>query len=106
MLQGKLNSVSYCNFLLLSISIRLLLSHSSHSFNDDYIRKLLAFVKNFSTIYGQCVLFYNVHNLLHIVNDYALFGPLDHVSCFPFENFLGKLKKMLRKPSNPVAQIC
>ena len=106
MLQGKLNSANYRNFLLLSVSLCLLLSHSAHSFNDDYKRKLLTFVKNFSTIYGKYVLSYNVHNLLHVVDDHARFGPLDHVSCFPLENVLGKLKKMLGKPSNPITQIC
>lgn len=105
-LLGKLKPASYRNFLLLSVSIRLLLSQNIYSFSHDYIRKLLhTFVQNFSNIYGKFVLSYNVHNLLHIVDDYAQFGPLDQVSCFPFENFLGNLKKMVRKPTNPLAQI-
>ena len=45
------------------------------------------------------------HSLLHLVDDYSRFGPLDSVSCFPFKNFLGNLKKLARKPSNPIAQI-
>ena len=47
-----------------------------------------------------------MHDLLHIVDDYARFGPLDHVFCFSFENFLEKLKKMVGKSSNPIDQIC
>ena len=30
---------------------------------------------------------------------------LDRVSVFPFENFLGKMKKMVRRPQNPISQV-
>jgi hypothetical protein len=32
-------------------------------------------------------------------------GPLDLFSAFPFENYLGKLKKLIRSPKKPLAQI-
>ncbi len=32
-------------------------------------------------------------------------GPLDQFSAFPFENYLGKLKKLIRSPKKPLAQI-
>ncbi|KAG1681459.1 PiggyBac transposable element-derived protein 4 [Nymphon striatum] len=51
------------------------------------------------------VLVYNVHSLTHIVQDVRRYGPLDNISCFPYEKMLGKLKKMVRRPQNPVAQI-
>jgi len=47
-----------------------------------------------------------VHSLLHLVDDASQYGCLDNVSCFPFENALGKIKRMIRKPQSPVAQIC
>jgi len=34
-----------------------------------------------------------------------VYGPLDNVSEFPFENYMGSLKKMLRKPDKPLQQI-
>ena len=43
-------------------------------------------------------LVYNVHGLLHLADDARRFGA----SVFPFENFLGQLK---RKAQNPIAQI-
>ena len=46
-----------------------------------------------------------LHSLLHTVADARKFGPLSNISCFPFENYLGNLKKLIRKPQNPVAQI-
>lgn len=55
------------------------------------------FVKHFSRLYGESNLTYNVHNLLHLVDDCRKFGTLDSFSAFPFENFLGHMKNhMLR----------
>ncbi len=43
--------------------------------------------------------------LIHIVDDAKSFGPIDTYSCFPFENFLGYIKSMLRSKSKPLEQI-
>ena len=51
------------------------------------------------------MLVYNVHSLIHIVNDVRRYGCLDNISAVPFENYLGKLKKKIRRPQNPIAQI-
>lgn len=48
---------------------------------------------------------HNVHSLLHICDDYEMYGPLDCVSAFPFENYMAHLKIMLRKPSKSLEQI-
>ena len=37
--------------------------------------------------------------------DVLRFGPLDYFSCFPFENFLYRLKRFIRNSSNPLAQL-
>ena len=65
------------------------------------------FVKHFVKIYGDRVLAYNVHSLLHLVDYAELFGSLDNISCFPFENFLGILKQLIRKHQkmNHISQI-
>ena len=99
-LLDKLKSALYRNFLLLLVSLRVLLAPDVYSLDNKYKQELIfTFVQNFSRLYGKFVLTYNVQSLLHIVDDYALFGNLDNVSCFPFENFFGCLKKMVRKPS-------
>jgi len=36
--------------------------------------------------------------LLHLLQDVRNYGALDNVSAFPFESFLGKLKKKVRRP--------
>ena len=51
------------------------------------------------------MLVYNVHGLVHLAEDARRFGCLDNISAFPFENVLGKLKRMVRKPSFPLQQI-
>ena len=86
--------------------MRVLLDSDMHGLNYDFVEQLLqVFVANFSNIYGCKTISYNVHSLLYIVDDAQRLGPLSSISCFPFENYLGNLKKLIRKPQNPVAQI-
>lgn len=93
------------HFFGLSVAMILLLS-PDHAKFINIARKLLDnFVKNFENIYGSHLISHNVHGLTHICDDYEKFGPLDNCSAFPFENFMGSLKKMLRKPDKPLQQI-
>jgi len=69
-------------------------------------RQLLdSFVEHFESIYGRHLISHNIHGLLHLCDDYAKFGPLDQCSTFPFENYMGVLKNMIRKPHKPLEQI-
>ena len=54
---------------------------------------LCALVEQWGKLYGKDMLVYNVHGLTHLAADAMRFGPLDTFSAFPFENFLGKIKK-------------
>jgi len=60
------------------------------------------FVQLAFKIYGQDVLVYNMHSVIHIADDVELFGPLDNSSCFPFENYLRYMNKLICRPSMPV----
>ena len=66
---------------------------------------LRTFVSHFGDIYGKDQLVYNVHGLLHLSHDVQRRGCLDSISAFPFENFLRKVKKFVRKPEYPLAQV-
>lgn len=66
---------------------------------------LIKFVRDFEIMYGHHLLSHNVHCLTHLYDDYCQFGPLDNISAFPFKNYMGSLKKMLRKPDKPLQQI-
>lgn len=48
---------------------------------------------------------YNVHGLIHLVNDVKKFDPLGDFSAFKYENYLQTLKKLLRKYDKPLQQI-
>ena len=94
------------HFLVLSVAIRLLLSSSMCSYYCDYAQKLLiTFVQQADQLYGTEFLVYNVHSLIHIADDARLFGPLDNVSSFPFENYLQYIKKLVKSARQPLMQV-
>ncbi|ODM93427.1 hypothetical protein Ocin01_13254, partial [Orchesella cincta] len=49
------------------------------------------FVSEMEELYGQTSIVYNVHSLLHVHQDALIYGSLDNVSAFPFENYLQKI---------------
>ncbi|CAN7938081.1 unnamed protein product [Ixodes hexagonus] len=72
----------------------------------DYAEQLLRlFVRECSVIYGKTSLVHNVHLLIHLTNDSRLLGPLDKFSCFPFENYLRRLKLLVRSGNKPLEQL-
>ena len=92
-LKDSIPKKQYINFLNLSVAMRLLLSPNQND-NVPNIRFLLkAFVEGSKKIYGHSFISYNVHSVLHLPDDYIKFGPLDNVSCFVFENYLGTVVK-------------
>lgn len=48
---------------------------------------------------------YNIHGLLHLVEDVSRFGPLDSHSTFPYENNMMYFRKLCRKPHLQLQQI-
>ena len=105
-LKGRLPARLYKNFMLLSIAMRILLSPALCSDYCDYADKLLkCYVQNFAKLYGPEQVVYNTHSLIHLADDARRFGALDSVSCFPFENHLGTLSKLVRRPQGPVQQL-
>ena len=103
---GILDPVAYYNFMLLSMAIAILVSPKLVATHAGYANTLLqTFVTHYGDLYGKDLIVYNVHGLLHLAQDCKNFGCLDSISAFPFENYLGKLKRFVRKPSHPLAQI-
>ena len=105
-LRNILPAKVYKHFLLLHSAIYILstqvLCHSHLFLAQKLLKK---FVKKCPLLYGQKLLVYNFHNLLHITDDVRKYGPLDSFSCFPFESFLGRLKKLVTSPYLPLEQI-
>jgi len=93
------------NFMALNIAMIILLSPNLGSliqYADDLLNY---FVLTFEQIYGQYLLSSNIHGLIHLVDDYKQYGPLDNCSAFPFENYMKVLKSMLRQPNKPLEQV-
>ena len=105
-LKDKISPAMYKNFLYLSISIRILLKNDSSTEWYDYAENLFkCFVQGIPKIYGNEQLAYNVHSLIHLTDDARKFGSLNNISYFPFENYLGQLKRVVRRPQSPISQI-
>ena len=96
----------YNHFIILNCAIRILTSSKLAKLFADYANDLLVlFVTESERFYGLDIMVYNLHALLHLAGDVKNLGPLDNFSCFPFENKLGELKKLIRKPQYPVQQL-
>ena len=105
-LKGNLSKSVYNNFLLFFVAIHCLASSDLNQSHADYAESSLkAFVKNAIKIYGRGFISYNVHSLIHIASDVKRFGSVYNYSAFPFENFLGHLKRLIRKPHLPLQQV-
>lgn len=105
-LKSAMSYDKYLNFLCLHVATRIL-SHTEY-LNEygNYAYNLLKyFIQTFITLYGEQYASHNIHNLLHIYEDTKIFGILQKFSAFPFENYLQKLKQLIRKGDKPLAQI-
>lgn len=104
--KGILSSEKYIHFLYLHLAIRILCSPTlSKTYSHLARSSLQYFAFQFGEIYGKNHLIYNVHSLIHIVDDCEIHGTLDSSSAFPFETFLGQMKMLVRSPNKVLAQI-
>lgn len=95
----------YLHFLSLHCAIRILVCDSLIHKYIDYAHELLIyFVREFGDLYGREFINHNVHNLIHLTSDVKKFGSLDEFSCFPFENYMHKIKLMVKTSKNPLSQ--
>lgn len=106
-LKNVLDKLKFKHFLLLHSAMKILLSNRA---SDPLLNKganilLHKFVEMGSEIYGQQFVIFNVHGLLHLSDDALNFGNLENVSAFPFENYLYKLKRLVRGKRLQLEQI-
>ena len=92
--------------MLLFVSIYCLSSIFVSAAYCQYSSELLClFVNEIGQLYGEDQYVYNMHGLVHLADDVESYGVLDNFSAFSFESFLGKLKRLVRKPTFPLQQV-
>ena len=85
----------YNNFLYFFVAMRLLLSPSPTTRQIDFANQCLRkYVYDFGVLYGDYHLVYNFQNLIHLADDCSFYkASLNDISAFPFESYIGEIKK-------------
>ena len=96
----------FVNYLSFAVAMKLLLT-DDQSVNLDAIKTLMKnFVRKSSKLYGKSFVSYNIHNMIHLADDYETYGNLEYISSFPFESYLGsEIKGCIRSGYKPLQQI-
>ncbi|CAI6371100.1 unnamed protein product [Macrosiphum euphorbiae] len=97
----------YQHFLLLVVACRILNDPKLCISHANYARELLRkFFELLPSFYGSDSQIMNSHNLIHLADD------VEHaetnqsaISAFTFENYLGKIKRLIKGRNNSLAQL-
>lgn len=96
----------YKHFLKFFVAVRLLSAQATYLVYADFAQQLLdEFVAEYSTIYDPAELVYNVHGVMHIVDDARKYGPLYSFSAYRYENHMREIKKLIKKPQQVLQQL-
>lgn len=104
-LKHHLTREAYEHFLLLYCAVTICSSKIYFRLLPLARTLLNQFIEIFKEIYGEAYITSNIHNLTHIVDEVERFGELESFSAYPFENMLGKIKRLLRNGNRPLAQV-
>lgn len=103
-LRNNVHKDIYDNYQKLHIGLTICLSNQHRHLLAVAKMAFRDFVKDYKILYGNYLCSYNVHNLLHLVDEVQRLGPLDNYSTFPFENLLGFLKTLPHSGHLPLEQ--
>lgn len=97
----------YKHFLLLVVACRILCDPELCVDKVSYARELLQkFFELIPSFYGSDSQVINIHNLIHLADDVEYTKiHLSAISAFPFENYLGNIKRLIVGRNNPLAQL-
>lgn len=68
-------------------------------------KNLIIFVAECEMLYGKRVCTFNLHSLLHVIDNILKSGPLCMTSTFPFEKGIFKMKRTITKTKDVLEQI-
>lgn len=95
----------YEHFLLLNCAVNILSCNTYKDYWDIAQSLLMDYIQGHIKIYGMDSVGSNVHLASHAVADVKKFGCLPGISAYPFENYLGQMKGLLRSGHRPLAQL-
>lgn len=97
----------YQHFLLLVVACRILCNPELCVEYTNYAKQLLVkFFELLQHFYGSDSQVMNSHNIIHLADDVDQTKTnLCAISAFPFENCLGKIKRLIVGRNNPLAQL-
>lgn len=105
-LKGKLKKSLYKHFMLLHCSIRIPMSDETCITYNELANSLLRqFVTQYSNLYGEEYITYNVHGLIHLAQFVKIHCSLDKFSAFKFENCLQIIKSTLKNCRFPLQDV-
>ena len=106
LLKGHLSKEVYDNFMYFSVLSYIGSNPALCKAYANFLKLSAKFaIQKFANIYGEQHIIYNIHNFMHMFDKVEKYGSLDNYSSFPFESYLGKLKKLVRGCNNPAVQI-
>ena len=102
-----LQDIYYEHHKLVVTAIFLLSTNSVSLDEKNAAGKMIdKYVCDFEKLYGTIHMSPNVHNLRHLADTVDNLGPLWTLSCFPYEDMNGKLKKLVHSSNSAQLQIC
>lgn len=105
-LREHLHQHNYNNFMKFYCAVRMASSHWFYRTHLRTIRRFFDdFIIEFKELYGSHFLTSNFHNLTHVAADVERFGTLPTISAYPFESYLGQMKRIIRAGKDPLKQI-
>ncbi|KAK3911570.1 Protein TIC 214 [Frankliniella fusca] len=105
-LRGILASDYFEHFILLVSGVAMLNSNSISQEDIQIANSLLtSFVQKFEILYGKRHMSHNLHMLLHLGQNVNYLAPLWVTNCFKFEDFNGRLLKLVHGTRHPGLQV-
>lgn len=104
-LKERVSQREYELFLKLFCAVSICSSHIYASYIPIARDLFIDFIENHIELFGEGSITMNIHNTSHVVDDVEMFGPLDTISAYKFENHLHHLKLNLKQCNQQLQQI-
>lgn len=104
-LKDRVSERAYEMFLRLFSAVTICSSNAYAAYLPVARDLFVDFIEMHIELYGESSITMNIHNTSHVVDDVELFGPLDTISAYKFENHLHHIKIKLKQCNRPLQQI-